>query len=357
MSFSNRLLKWYRANKRQLPWRNSKNPYERWISEIILQQTRVQQGIKYYFNFIENFPTIVDLANAGENDVMKCWEGLGYYSRARNLHKTAKQIVHQKNGQFPNNFKELLKLPGIGPYTASAISSICFKEVQPTIDGNVYRFLSRYFGIEEAIDSSSSYKIFHKCVQSLIHPKSPGDFNEAMMEFGAMVCTAKNPSCTECPFNIDCVARKQNEIHKFPVKIKKVKKTKRSFHFIFFEYDGKILLQKRKEKDIWFQLYQFPKIEVTSGNTIREALEKVGFAKLENDHINLVSKEKHLLTHQELTIYIYGNCSKQLYDCFLEKTDIFEIGIMEGIDKLTFPKPLKNFITKYYGNQQSNFNR
>ena len=357
MSFSDRLLKWFEQNKRQLPWRNNKDPYKRWISEIILQQTRVQQGIKYYFNFIENFPTILDLANAEESDVMKCWEGLGYYSRARNLHKTAKHIVHLGNGQFPNNFKELLKLPGIGPYTASAIASICFMEVQPTIDGNVYRFLSRYFGIEEAIDSSSSYKIFHSCAQSLIHPERPGDFNEAMMEFGAMVCTATNPSCTECPFNIDCIARNQNEIYKFPVKTKKVKKTKRSFYFIFFEYNGNILLQKRVEKDIWFQLYQFPKIEVIEGETTKEALEKMGFTNFKNGKINLVSKEKHQLTHQELTIYIYENCSKQLYDYFLEKTNIFEIGIMEAIDKFTFPKPLKNFITKYYGNQQSNFNR
>lgn len=349
MGFSEDLISWYDKNKRSLPWRETREPYIRWISEIILQQTRIDQGTAYYHNFLESFQTIDLLAAAEEHVVLKLWEGLGYYSRARNLHKTAKIISENMNGHFPEKYVDLLKLPGVGPYTASALASICFNEIQPTIDGNVYRFLSRYLGIKEAINSSKAYKIFHAYALNLISPKRPGDFNEAMMEFGALVCK-KKPTCEACPFHRECFAFLRKKVNEFPYKTKKPKKKKRYLHFLFLEKENRILLEKRVAEDIWFHLYQFPLLELNEKQQVFNELQHSSNKKLTQNSIVLIHEEKHLLTHQELYISIYGVKSTQLYSHFLNKSNIFEIEAMEIIENYSLPKPLKKFINLYYGN-------
>ncbi len=206
MDFSNILINWYLHNKRSLPWRETRNPYYIWLSEIILQQTQITQGLPYYLAFVKKFPTVFDLAKANETAVLNLWQGLGYYSRARNLHVTAKHVSNELNGMFPDNYDDLLKLRGIGDYTASAIASICFDQPTPVVDGNVYRFLSRYFGIKTPINASKANKEFKSLAQQLIDKKNPSEFNQAIMEFGARQCKPQNPDCTKCPFNESCVA-------------------------------------------------------------------------------------------------------------------------------------------------------
>ena len=216
MNFSNNLIKWYSVNKRSLPWRETVNPYYIWLSEIILQQTQIKQGLPYYLSFTKEFPNIFDLANADETRVLNLWQGLGYYSRARNLHFTAKFIANELNGIFPDTYQDLIKLKGVGDYTASAIASICYNKPTPVVDGNVYRFLSRYFGIETPINSSKAKKEFKDLAQELIDVRNPAEFNQAIMEFGARQCKPQNPDCEKCPFNSSCVALQKNLIKKLP---------------------------------------------------------------------------------------------------------------------------------------------
>ena len=252
MIFSKILNHWYSNNKRSLPWRQTKTPYLIWLSEIILQQTQIKQGLPYYEAFVEAYPTVFDLAKAEERKVLKLWQGLGYYSRARNLHATAQYIVEELNGEFPNNYRELLKLKGVGDYTASAIASICFNEPMAVVDGNVYRVLSRYFGIETPINSSKGIKEFKQLAQRLIDKNNPADYNQAIMEFGAVQCKPQNPNCDVCPFQDGCVAFEKKRIDELPVKIKAAKASKKYFNFlVIISKDNKTLLQKRKEKGIW----------------------------------------------------------------------------------------------------------
>lgn len=262
MNFGKTLTYWYSIHKRDFPWRNTKNPYFIWLSEIILQQTQIKQGLPYYEAFVNKYPTVFDLAAAEESDVLKLWQGLGYYSRARNLHATAKHVAQELDGKFPNTYKDLLKLKGVGDYTASAIASICFDEPTAVVDGNVYRLLSRYFGIETAINSTQGIKEFKSLATSLIDIKNPGDYNQAIMEFGATQCKPQNPDCNVCPFNTSCIALQKNRIHLLPVKLKKTKVTAKYFNFlVFISSDKKTLFQKRTSKGIWQNLYQFPLIE------------------------------------------------------------------------------------------------
>ena len=254
--------KWYLKNKRDLPWRKSKNPYHVWLSEIILQQTRVAQGLPYFLKFTANFPTVFDLANADENTVLKLWQGLGYYSRARNLHFSAKYIKNELNGVFPNNYKNLLQLKGVGDYTASAIASICFNEPTAVVDGNVYRVLSRYFGIKTPINSSEGIKEFKKLAQQLIDTKEPGTYNQAIMDFGATLCKPQNPLCNECPFADSCVALEKNLITTLPIKEKKLNIKKRYFNYlVIITENASTVIEERTGKGIWQGLYQFPLIE------------------------------------------------------------------------------------------------
>ncbi len=259
--FSEQLLEWYQQNKRDLPWRNTQNPYKIWLSEIILQQTRVEQGWNYYLAFTETYPTVEDLANASEQEVLKLWQGLGYYSRARNLHFTAKYIVNELQEKFPTNYKELLKLKGVGKYTAAAIASFAYGEAVPAIDGNVYRVLSRVFGEYETINTPKAEKIFRKYAMELLPTQKAGDFNQAMMELGATVCKPQNPNCKKCPVSAKCWANANTKQTELPVKKEAIKVRKRYFNYFVIEQKEAFVLQKRTEKDVWQHLYEFPLLE------------------------------------------------------------------------------------------------
>ena len=262
MNFNKTLTIWYSEYKRDMPWRNTKSPYHIWLSEIILQQTQVVQGLPYYVEFVAKYPTVFQLADAQEEDVLKLWQGLGYYSRARNLHASAKFIANELNGVFPNTYSELIKLKGVGDYTASAIASICFSEPTAVVDGNVYRVLSRYFGIDTPINSTKGIKEFKMLASSLMDHQNPSDYNQAIMEFGALQCKPKNPECSVCPLNESCVALQKNEINELPVKLNKTKVSIKHFNFLILLSTSKhTVFQKRTEKGIWQNLYQFPLLE------------------------------------------------------------------------------------------------
>ena len=263
MSFSKKILHWYSINKRSLPWRNTIDPYKIWLSEIMLQQTRVAQGTSYYLSFEKHFPTVQHLANASEEEVLKLWQGLGYYSRARNLHFTAKDIVENYNGEFPTTHKELLKLKGVGEYTASAIASICFNEKQAVVDGNVYRVLARYFGVDAPINSTAGIKYFKELAQKVMHNTNYRDYNQAIMEFGAIQCAPKNPDCTSCPLNDSCIALQKKKVNVLPVKINKTKVKNRYFNYlVLVDKNHQTVLKQRKGKGIWQNLYEFPLVEL-----------------------------------------------------------------------------------------------
>lgn len=308
MIFSKTLIHWYSENKRMLPWRQTKDAYYIWLSEIILQQTQVKQGLPYYIAFTRKFPSVFKLANAQENEVLKLWQGLGYYSRARNLHTTAKYIANELKGKFPNNYKDLLKLKGVGDYTASAIASICFNKVAAVVDGNVYRVLSRYFGIDTPINSSKGTKEFKELAQKLIDKKNPADFNQAIMEFGAVQCKPKNPDCNVCPLNKGCIAFNKNTITKLPVKIKSAKAKKKHFNFLVIISKGeKTILEKRENKGIWQSLYQFPLIETDKEQDYNEFIKRIESHRLLKGipfELSLYNKEIiiHKLSHQHLHI-------------------------------------------------------
>ena len=270
MNFTKILIHWYSEHKRELPWRETRNPYYIWLSEIIMQQTQIKQGLPYYEDFVANFPTVYDLAKAEKSTILKLWQGLGYYSRARNLHFSAKYIVDELNGEFPKTYKELLKLKGVGDYTASAIASICYNEPTAVVDGNVYRALSRFFGIEVPINSTQGIKKFKTLAQSLLPKNNIGDYNQAIMEFGATQCKPKTPNCKICPLNATCVALRFDRIAELPVKISKTKISKKHFNFlVFVSENNETILEQRIEKGICQYLYQFPLIE-TSESLLHE---------------------------------------------------------------------------------------
>lgn len=306
MNFTKKLTDWYLVSKRDLPWRNTTNPYYIWLSEIILQQTQVNQGLPYYNAFTSTFPTVFDLANANETQVLKLWQGLGYYSRARNLHASAKYIVNELNGEFPNTFSEIIKLKGVGDYTASAIASICFNKVTAVVDGNVYRTLARLYDIDTPINTGKGFKVFKALAQELIDKKNPATFNQAIMEFGARQCKPKSPDCTVCPFNNSCLALKKNKIEQLPVKVKAAKVKKKHFNFVvIISKDNRTLLEQRKGKGIWQNLYQFPLIETPKEiNTESIEIELQSFTKLKEKVYNVSLYNEtpivHKLSHQHL---------------------------------------------------------
>lgn len=306
MNFCKVLEAWYLEVERDLPWRKSSDPYRIWLSEIILQQTRVSQGLAYYNKFIREFPNVTQLANAKEEKVLKLWQGLGYYSRARNLHYSAKYIVNECSGVFPKTYKELLKLKGVGDYTASAIASISFGEKTAVVDGNVYRVLARYFGVATPINSTKGIKEFKALAQELMKTDHPGRYNQAVMEFGALQCKPQNPNCETCPLNKSCYALAENKIDALPVKEKKIKIKKRYFNFIVLQTpDNKSLLEQRKGKGIWEQLYQFPLVETDKSIDLPELIENKMFKELvtaDSSELQLFNSEEwvHKLSHQHL---------------------------------------------------------
>lgn len=299
-SFSNKIHKWYKQNKRDLPWRNTKNPYFIWISEIILQQTRIAQGTNYYLRFIKNFPTVFDLANAHEDEVLKLWQGLGYYSRARNLHAAAKTIVSLYNGQFPDSYNTILGLKGIGPYTAAAVASIAFDLPYPAVDGNIYRVLSRYFGIDTPIDSSDGKKQFQELAEELIQKQAPGMHNQALMEFGALQCIPKSPNCSLCPISEGCYAFLNNKIEQLPVKSKKTKQRVRFFYYYLIDDGIHIYINRRTTNDIWKNLYELPLLEQEKEIEDKDLIRKnIPYINGIPYNIKLISAaKKHILSHQ-----------------------------------------------------------
>lgn len=258
LSVTERLSDWYDADRRHLPWKETDDAYKIWLSEIILQQTRVEQGRPYYLRFIDRYPTVADLAAAPQDDILKLWEGLGYYSRARNLHAAAKWIVDERNGKFPDSYEELLKMKGVGTYTAAAIASFAYREAVAVVDGNVYRFLSRYYGISEPIDTTAGKKVFSQKAAEILDRDDPGRHNQAIMDFGAIMCTPKGPSCSECPFATDCTAYHKDMTQAFPVKANRLKKRDRFFEYYIVMDKGRVAIEKRAGKDIWQGLFQFP---------------------------------------------------------------------------------------------------
>lgn len=280
MEISDRLIEWYKNHHRKLPWRETREPYKIWLSEIILQQTRVNQGLPYYQNFVTAFPTVQDLAQAPQEKVLKLWQGLGYYSRARNLHKAAQQVAHNA-GVFPGTYNELLKLKGVGAYTAAAIASFCYDEVVPVVDGNVYRVLSRLMGINTPINATQGQKEFKELASKLISSKDPATYNQAIMEFGAIHCTPKNPLCDTCPFQKQCVAFNTGKVAELPVKLKKTK-VKSLFHhyLVIITPQKKTVLRPRPQSGIWAGLYEFPYVESTGNLLFHELREDDSFQEL-----------------------------------------------------------------------------
>ena len=302
-AFSQTLVTWYEANKRDLPWRQTKDPYKIWLSEIILQQTRVKQGMPYYEKFVEAYPTVVDLAQAPEQEVLRLWQGLGYYSRARNLHAAAQMVANEYEGSFPDNYKELLKLKGVGEYTAAAIASFAFQEKVAVVDGNVFRVLARLFNLDDDIASNPAKKKFTALANQLISPTQPDAHNQAMMEFGALHCTPQKPNCLFCPFQQACLAFQFGKQQELPVKIKKVKIKKRYFQYIVWQYQDQILAKERPAGDIWQGLHDFHLVETKKATTTWEATldELSDDFILEKTKLAAQSEEKkHVLSHQHI---------------------------------------------------------
>lgn len=305
MSFSEKILLWYSGNKRSLPWRNTRDPYKIWLSEIMLQQTRVAQGLPYYLKFNEAFPAVEHLANASEEQVLKLWQGLGYYSRARNLHATAKMVVNDYDGYFPNTYNGLIKLKGVGDYTASAIASICFDEPQPVVDGNVYRVLARYFGVDTPINSTQGVKYFKQLAREVMNTENIRDYNQAIMEFGAIQCTPKKPSCAHCPLNESCLALQKNLVDLLPVKINKTKVKKRYFNYlVMLDTANQTRLQQRRGKGIWQNLWEFPLFETKKEIGLNEIKHHLTVDLKFSSSIEILLHNKdqivHKLSHQHL---------------------------------------------------------
>jgi len=336
MNFSDTLIDWYETHHRDLPWRETQDPYYIWLSEVILQQTRVKQGLPYYERFVETYPTVSDLANAPEDEVFRLWQGLGYYSRAKNMLHTA-QIIHTEyNNQFPSTYNELIKLKGVGKYTAAAIASFAFKERVAVLDGNVYRVLARYFGITTDIASSQGAKEFGKLSQELLPLEKSHVYNQAIMEFGAMQCSPQKPDCMYCPLREACHAYNHNKQQELPVKISKVKIKERFFAYAVFEHEGKIALKKRVEKDIWQNLYDFHLVELDSLEKLNGFIDEA-WASPEITIGKTSMVYKHQLTHQKIFIRFFHIHLKksELLASFSKNLQLFDTNEVHEL-----PKPI-----------------
>lgn len=341
---------WYESNQRPLPWRESRDPYKIWVSEIILQQTQVAQGLGYYHRFLEAFPDIGTLASAPETEVMKQWQGLGYYSRARNMHHTAKTLVEKWDGQFPQTYRELLSLKGIGPYTAAAIASIAFGLPQAVVDGNVFRVLSRLFAIDTPIDTPQGKKQFEQLADELLDKDNPSTHNQALMEMGAIICRPARPQCSKCPLTPFCKAFGQNEQQNYPVKSKRLIRKKRYLNFLLITNTQQLLVHKRTDSDIWKGLYQLPLIETNTRATnagMERLIEKAWNKKVS---VKVFKDLKHLLTHQELHLSFYHLRwpQDQKFPNLLDDIPL-EVISKEKINDYPFPQPLIQTLREFTG--------
>ena len=355
--FSEKIIIWYNANKRDLPWRNTQNPYYIWLSEIILQQTRVAQGQPYYERFVEKYPTLQDLANAPTDDVLRLWQGLGYYSRARNMHATAKYIFEDLQNIFPLDYKALLLLKGVGTYTAAAIASFAYNEPVAVLDGNVFRVLARVFGENTDISSPAGAKVFSKLSNEMLDKTNASLHNQAIMEFGALQCTPAKPNCMYCPLVGECVAYAQGKQNILPIKNKKIKVKERFFDYFVFEFEGKIALKKRFDNDIWSGLYDFYLVEnlttpsrslegeklFDENNYLEDVFLKdnLGFFSIKNP-----SKiYKHILTHQKIKVRFFEVKINKINDKIASMLVFYDL---EEIKNLPKPILIANYLEEYY---------
>lgn len=334
--FSLLIRLWYRQNSRSLPWRSTKDPYFIWLSEIILQQTRVEQGRSYYDKFTAQYPTVFELAKAEEHQILNLWQGLGYYSRARNLHFAAKQVVNDFGGKFPENYNDIKSLKGVGDYTAAAIASFAFDLPQAVVDGNVYRVLSRFFADDTPIDSSQGQKLFKSYAQQLISLEEPGEHNQAIMEIGALVCKPKNPDCLNCPLSESCDAHRSGKMLDFPVKAKKIKVKNRYFNYLVQDVN-EFQIHKRTQKGIWQNMYQFPLYE-----TQNEMDQKQLSSQIENEYgvqiQGKIAEYTHLLSHQKIHT-VFWKINKSIDD----KKELLSVGI-EEVDDYPLPRLIHRFL-------------
>jgi A/G-specific adenine glycosylase len=348
MNFAEEIIEWYQKNKRDLPWRKTDDPYIIWLSEIIMQQTRVEQGTPYFNRFSEKYPTVEHFASATEDEILKLWQGLGYYSRGRNMHKTAQIVMEEHSGYFPKNYDSLIKLKGIGEYTAAAISSFSSNEARAVVDGNVFRLLSRYFGIDTPINTGKGKKLFTELANELLDKSQAGKFNQAIMEFGSLQCKPNNPECLSCPLQAACEARKTNRINNLPVKIKTLKVRERFFNYILVQKDGKFLINKRGGGDIWENMFDLPLFETENFIQIQDLIKSENFVKSFGSKVKIRSVSapyKHLLSHQKLyTSFIE---LESFSEEFLSDKSWFYVSRHE-LDKLPQPKLISQFFENFH---------
>jgi len=347
-SFPKKLLKWYEKNPRYLPWKKTRDPYKIWLSEIIMQQTRVEQGTPYYEKLIKLFPTITHLANASEDEVMRAWQGLGYYTRARNLHAAANQIVTEHNKKFPSSYEDILKLKGVGAYTAAAISSFAFDLPYAVVDGNVFRVLSRAFGIKKPVDSTEGKKTFLDLSHALLDKKNPAAYNQAIMNFGAMVCLPAHPLCEQCFFRKECFAYTHQLVSELPVKSKKKPVRIRWFNFLVIEVGNKLIIEKRNEKDIWNCLFQFPLVETETfagaAEIVKIISEKKFTSKKHSKAVGISSIIEHKLSHQTIMAqFIRISLPHQKIKMLRNWREIEK----SALKNFAFPKLIANYIEKF----------
>lgn len=338
--FASIIISWYESNKRELPWRETTDPYFIWLSEVILQQTRVDQGYDYYVRFVHHYPGVVDLAAADEDEVLKLWQGLGYYSRARNLHATARIIADKYKGVFPKEHKDILALKGVGDYTAAAIASFAYNQPYAAVDGNVYRVLSRVFGIDTPIDTPQGKRTFSELADELLDKKRPGIYNQAIMEFGALQCVPANPDCADCPLSDMCIVYAQQQVKEYPKKAGKIKTRNRYFNYLDVRYRDYIYLQKRTAKDIWHNLYELLLIESDCQLNVEDLQKDDRFHKIFKDAGNTIIstafQTKHVLSHQVIYATFYSiDIENELPDNFLKikKSDVEKYAVSRLVDR------------------------
>ncbi|MDF3077093.1 MAG: A/G-specific adenine glycosylase [Sphingobacteriaceae bacterium] len=347
MNFAQEIIAWYQIHKRDLPWRNTNDPYMIWLSEIILQQTRVEQGTPYFHRFSEKYPTVADFAAASEAEILKLWQGLGYYSRGRNMHHTANMVMEEHDGYFPKSYDKLIKLKGVGEYTAAAISSFAGNEAKAVVDGNVFRLLSRYFGINTPINSPKGKKEFTELANQLIDASQPGLFNQGIMEFGSLQCKPQNPLCGTCPLRPGCQAYNQNRIQELPVKLKNSKVRSRYFNYVVAIKEKQILMNKRGSGDIWENLYDLPLLETSAPIAAGELITRDQFVNRFGNGVKLKEvfvPAPHLLSHQKLHAQFL--IVERFEELFSASTDWFYIDF-EQLGELAQPKLIFAFFKKY----------
>ena len=344
------LLAWYPRHHRDLPWRHTRDPYAIWLSEVILQQTRVAQGLPYYEAFLKSYPTVQALAAASEQEVLRLWQGLGYYSRARNMHRTAQQVVEEYAGQFPGNYAELLKLRGVGPYTAAAIASFAFDEAVAVLDGNVYRVLARLFGLHSDIAAPSSRKEFQALADQHIPASAPADFNQAIMEFGAIQCTPLKPDCLFCPLQSTCWAFQHGQVALLPVKSKVKASRVRFFHYFVLRFGNQLYLRERREKDIWQGLYDFALTETEAADLpaaeLARHLDALGAQLDLSQAAEPTAAYRHVLSHQKLEARFHPLTLTRP----LPATTLRDLGLKaystDEIEELPKPQLIANYLSQ-----------